>query len=87
LNADVEELAGIPGISHDTAERIQQLAYELKKKKDDGTLQIPDFSEEEEGLTLENVFAKPAVQAPEPVEALEGADVEEPGTDGPTPQG
>jgi N utilization substance protein A len=41
LNADIEELSGIPGISVELAEQIQQLAYEVKKKKEDGTFIPP----------------------------------------------
>ena len=35
LNAHMEDLAGIPGISEDMAMQIQQIAFEVKKKRDE----------------------------------------------------
>ena len=48
LNADVEELAQFPMVDEDTAQQIQQLAYELKKKKDKGLIEIPPMASEDE---------------------------------------
>jgi len=53
LNADEEELTLIPGIDLDYAQQIQQLSFEVRKKKDAGTLELPEGfhdAPEEDGL-------------------------------------
>ena len=37
LNAHMEDLAGIPGVSEDMAMQVQQIAFEVKKKRDEET--------------------------------------------------
>lgn len=74
LNADEEELTAIPGVSHEAAQQIQQLAYELKKKKDDGSLVIPAAVHQDTGgLTIEDVFGSKEEAQPQTTEADEGA--------------
>lgn len=48
LNADIEELTAIPGIDQDAAEKIQQLSFEVRKKKEEGSFHMPQPDAEEE---------------------------------------
>ncbi|GMV40159.1 MAG: transcription termination/antitermination protein NusA [Myxococcales bacterium] len=71
LNADEEELMAIPGVSLDTAQRLQQLAYEVKKKKEDGSLAMPAEEPDDEHpvYTAESVFgpsSRAAAGTPDP---------------------
>jgi len=73
LGAEVEELASLPGIDEDLAERIQQLAFELKRKKDKGKLELPpELLDNRDELTVEDVFGRPAPKTAEAGGEVEG---------------
>jgi N utilization substance protein A len=75
LNADEEELTLVPGIDEDFAQKLQQLAHEVKKKKEEDTFELPaEYMEEEEEDTLQGVFAASPPEAP----SEESADSVEP---------
>ena len=53
MNADEEELTLIPGVDLDFAQQIQQLSFEVRKKKESGTFDLPEGfhdAQEEDGL-------------------------------------